>query len=169
MPPTYDTSSGLRALQGGSLVADIDAGFLALAQDARDLIFHDSAVGSTPLVTSSATPADIAGAAITVDPAAGAMVEFGFACTFTPSATGIARVNLSINGVDAGQVLSAPAGAGQVFKFGVPGSADGNAFFGGMFAMLASPGAPYVIKLRGSSAAGSATFSVGVILVRNLK
>lgn len=30
---TYDTSTGLRALQGGSLVSEIDTGFLALAQD----------------------------------------------------------------------------------------------------------------------------------------
>jgi hypothetical protein len=31
--PTYDVSTGLRALQGGNVVADVDAGFLALAQD----------------------------------------------------------------------------------------------------------------------------------------
>jgi hypothetical protein len=42
MPP-YDTSTGLRALQGNGKVRDIDAGFLALAQDVAARFVDDTA------------------------------------------------------------------------------------------------------------------------------
>ena len=45
--PTYDTTTGLRALEGTNPVSDIDAGFLALAQDTAALVGQFLAVVTT--------------------------------------------------------------------------------------------------------------------------
>lgn len=89
----------------------------------------------------------------------------------TPSSSGDAKVNLFINGVDYGTILTAAANTGFQQRATVPGSNVGVALTGtlkagGWMVIATLLEGSHTIALRYSSAAGSASFSGRVLAAK---
>jgi hypothetical protein len=94
--PTYDTTTGLRALLGSNVINDIDAGFLALAQD----VAGRYAEVLTSQNASSATPQDLAtvGPSVTITVPSNTLVVVHAEATITGSGTNAGSVYLAEDG-----------------------------------------------------------------------
>jgi hypothetical protein len=134
--------------------------------DALDPIVAKTTLATIPASesTSAAGPVNLTtpGPSITVTvPSANLLVEVFASVAITPSATGIAKVFLIIDGVNQGQVLAAPAAASAAGYVTVPGSNVGTAaaWWQGGFLVAVLLAGSHTIALQYGSAAGSATFS----------
>lgn len=128
---------------------------------------------TTSQSTSSSTPVDLATVnQVTVQTHADFVpISIHALVGITPSATGDAKVNLFVNGIDYGTVLTAAANTGFQQRATLPGSNVGVALTGtlkagGWMVVATLLAGTQTIALRYSSAAGSASFSGRVLAAK---
>jgi hypothetical protein len=125
-----------------------------------------SAAGN--LTTSSTTLVDVTGGAVTLT-SPQPYFEIAVQALISPSASGDAKLNLSIDGTDFGQIAQVNAGgAANTVRWMLPGSTTGNAVAGGVLVSSVTSGAPRIIKLRALTTAGTASFAA-VLYVRAIR
>lgn len=173
MAADYDTSTGLRALKGDSLVSDIDAGFLALATDvAAKVDLRGYATVATAETRTSSTPGDLAtaGPSVTLTVPTNGLVACYVAVDMDPPVGVQASVDIAEDGTVVAGALN-QAGLGEAFTvYSTPGSFNGTLArsLGGWLAFPATAGS-HTYKLTYHTASGTTTFSNRRLWVRVLQ
>lgn len=171
--PDYDTSTGLRALKGDSFVADIDAGFLALATDvAAKIDLRGYAEVNTSQTTSSAGPVDLGttGPSVTLTAATNGLLEVVAQATASAAGGATATVYLDEDGTNLGAILAITSGTPTTL-YTAPGSATGTStrVRSGALVIPVTTGS-HTYKLRyGSDGFNTATFLTRRLWVRLLQ
>lgn len=173
--PDYDTTTGLRALKGDSLVADIDAGFLALATDVSAIIMpltYAEVLTSQTTSSTSVTDLGTVGPSVTVTVPTNALVAI-FAVVTMDTQTGSAggaRVDLLQDGSSLGQIMSLGSASPAIVTYTSTGAIAGitTAYRAGWFVFPPSA-ASHTYKLQYAAVtSGTAAFSNRKLWVRVL-